>query len=73
MAGALRSQMDVRISFRVRERKDTDLILGRACLPEDGTRTHSMLTCEHTTGTIRAEAQLGECPFWDKIRVRGGT
>jgi hypothetical protein len=27
--GALRSQMDVRISFRVRERKDTDLILGQ--------------------------------------------
>jgi DNA segregation ATPase FtsK/SpoIIIE-like protein len=26
--GAVRSQMDVRISFRVRERKDVDLILG---------------------------------------------
>jgi hypothetical protein len=31
------------------------------------------LTYEHVTGTIRAEAQLGECPFWDKVRVRGGT
>jgi hypothetical protein len=29
------------------------------------------LTYEHMTGTIRAEAQLGECPFWDKVRVRG--
>ena len=27
--GAVRSQMDVRISFRVRERKDVDLILGQ--------------------------------------------
>ena len=31
------------------------------------------LTYEHVTGIIRAEAQLGECPFWDKARVRGGT
>jgi hypothetical protein len=30
--GAVRSQMDVRISFRVRERKDTDLILGQGML-----------------------------------------
>jgi len=30
--GALRSQMDVRISFRVRERKDADLILGQGML-----------------------------------------
>jgi S-DNA-T family DNA segregation ATPase FtsK/SpoIIIE len=30
--GALRSQMDVRISFRVRERKDVDLILGQGML-----------------------------------------
>src|SRR5262249_22037682 len=27
--GAVRSQMDIRISFRVRERKDVDLILGQ--------------------------------------------
>jgi site-specific DNA recombinase len=31
------------------------------------------LTYEHATRTVRAEAQLGECPFWDKVRVRGGT
>jgi hypothetical protein len=31
------------------------------------------LTYEHATGIIRAEARLGECPFWDKVRVRGGT
>jgi FtsK/SpoIIIE family len=30
--GALRSQMDVRVSFRVRERKDVDLILGQGML-----------------------------------------
>jgi FtsK/SpoIIIE family len=30
--GAVRSQMDVRISFRVRERKDADLILGQGML-----------------------------------------
>jgi hypothetical protein len=30
--GALRSQMDVRICFRVRERRDTDLILGQGML-----------------------------------------
>jgi S-DNA-T family DNA segregation ATPase FtsK/SpoIIIE len=30
--GAVRSQMDVRVSFRVRERKDIDLILGQGML-----------------------------------------
>jgi S-DNA-T family DNA segregation ATPase FtsK/SpoIIIE len=30
--GVLRSQMDIRISFRVRERKDVDLILGQGML-----------------------------------------
>ncbi len=30
--GAVRSQMDVRICFRVRERKDTDLVLGQGML-----------------------------------------
>jgi DNA segregation ATPase FtsK/SpoIIIE-like protein len=30
--GALRSQMDVRVCFRVRERKDVDLILGQGML-----------------------------------------
>jgi S-DNA-T family DNA segregation ATPase FtsK/SpoIIIE len=30
--GAIRSQMDVRISFRVRERRDVDLILGQGML-----------------------------------------
>ncbi len=30
--GALRSQMDVRICFRVRERKDVDLVLGQGML-----------------------------------------
>jgi hypothetical protein len=30
--GAVRSQMDIRICFRVRERKDVDLILGQAML-----------------------------------------
>ena len=31
------------------------------------------LTYEHVTGIIRAEARLGECPFWIKMRVRGGS
>jgi len=30
--GALRSQMDVRVCFQVRERKDVDLILGQGML-----------------------------------------
>ena len=30
--GAVRSQMDVRICFRVRERRDVDLILGQGML-----------------------------------------
>src|SRR5258708_19097839 len=30
--GAVRSQMDIRISFRVRERKDVELILGQGML-----------------------------------------
>ena len=39
--GALRSQMDVRISFRVRERKDTDLILGQGMLAA-GWQAHTL-------------------------------
>ena len=31
------------------------------------------LTYEHATGTVLAEAQLSERPFWDKVRVRGGS
>jgi hypothetical protein len=39
--GAVRSQMDVRISFRVRERKDVDLILGQGMLAA-GWHTHTL-------------------------------
>jgi hypothetical protein len=39
--GALRSQMDVRICFRVRERKDTDLILGQGMLSA-GWQAHTL-------------------------------
>jgi hypothetical protein len=39
--GALRSQMDVRICFRVRERKDVDLILGQGMLTS-GWHAHSL-------------------------------
>jgi len=39
--GALRSQMDVRVSFRVRERKDTDLILGQGMLAA-GWQAHTL-------------------------------
>ncbi len=39
--GALRSQMDVRICFRVRERKDVDLVLGQGMLAA-GWRAHTL-------------------------------
>ena len=39
--GAVRSQMDIRISFRVRERKDVDLILGQGMLSA-GWHAHSL-------------------------------
>jgi hypothetical protein len=39
--GALRSQMDVRVSFRVRERKDADLILGQGMVAA-GWHAHSL-------------------------------
>jgi S-DNA-T family DNA segregation ATPase FtsK/SpoIIIE len=39
--GALRSQMDVRICFRVRERRDVDLILGQGMLTA-GWQAHSL-------------------------------
>ena len=39
--GAVRSQMDVRICFRVRERKDVDLILGQGMLAA-GWQAHTL-------------------------------
>ncbi|GLW63982.1 hypothetical protein Arub01_22260 [Actinomadura rubrobrunea] len=39
--GAVRSQMDVRIAFRVRERRDVDLILGQGML-NAGWQAHSL-------------------------------
>ena len=39
--GALRSQMDVRICFRVRERRDVDLILGQGMLAA-GWQAHTL-------------------------------
>ena len=39
--GAVRSQMDIRICFRVRERKDVDLVLGQGMLSA-GWNTHSL-------------------------------
>ena len=39
--GAVRSQMDVRICFRVRERKDVDLILGQGMLAAGWQRPHA--------------------------------
>jgi len=39
--GAVRSQMDIRISFRVRERKDVDLILGQGML-NAGWQAHTL-------------------------------
>jgi len=62
--GAVRSQMDTRICFRVRERKDTDLILGQGMLTA-GWHAHSLnapgkflvSAPEHTTPQ-RARAYL---------------
>ncbi|MER6828959.1 cell division protein FtsK [Streptosporangium sp. NPDC000563] len=39
--GAVRSQMDVRLSFRVRERRDVDLILGQGML-KSGWHSHTL-------------------------------
>src|SRR5215469_1425465 len=39
--GALRSQMDVRLCFRVRERRDVDLILGQGMLAA-GWQAHTL-------------------------------
>ena len=62
--GAVRSQMDLRICFRVRERKDVDLVLGQGMLAA-GWHAHTLnapgkfLVCapEHTTPK-RARAYL---------------
>ena len=62
--GAVRSQMDVRISFRVRERKDVDLILGQGML-NAGWHAHTLnapgkfliAAAEHSTPK-RARAYL---------------
>jgi FtsK/SpoIIIE family len=62
--GAVRSQMDVRICFRVRERKDVDLILGQGMLTA-GWHAHTLnapgkflvSAAEHTTPK-RARAYL---------------
>jgi hypothetical protein len=61
--GAVRSQMDVRISFRVRERKDVDLILGQGMLAA-GWHAHTLnapgkfpVAAEHDTPK-RARAYL---------------
>jgi hypothetical protein len=51
------------------ELRDADLI-DKAALYKG---LNLRLTYEHLTGTIWAEAQLNGCPFWDKVRVRGGT
>jgi S-DNA-T family DNA segregation ATPase FtsK/SpoIIIE len=39
--GAVRSQMDIRVSFRVRERRDVDLILGQGML-DAGWHAHTL-------------------------------
>ena len=62
--GALRSQMDIRICFRVRERKDADLVLGQGML-NAGWHAHTLnapgkflvSAPEHTTPR-RARAYL---------------
>ncbi|HEU5156028.1 MAG TPA: FtsK/SpoIIIE domain-containing protein [Streptosporangiaceae bacterium] len=55
--GAVRSQMDVRISFRVRERKDVDLILGQGMLTA-GWHAHSL----NAPGKFLVSAQEHDTP-----------
>jgi S-DNA-T family DNA segregation ATPase FtsK/SpoIIIE len=55
--GAVRSQMDVRISFRVRERKDVDLILGQGMLTA-GWHAHTL----NAPGKFLVSAQEHDAP-----------
>ncbi len=62
--GAVRSQMDVRICFRVRERKDVDLILGQGMLAA-GWQAHTLdapgkflISAPEHTAPRRARAYL---------------
>jgi FtsK/SpoIIIE family len=55
--GAVRSQMDVRISFRVRERKDVDLILGQGMLTA-GWHAHAL----NAPGKFLVSAQEHDTP-----------
>jgi len=60
--GAVRSQMDVRISFRVRERKDVDLILGQG-MPTSSTPLASSSSQPPNTTAPNAPA-----PTWSQIK-----
>ncbi|MFI0487190.1 FtsK/SpoIIIE domain-containing protein [Actinomadura sp. 9N215] len=55
--GAVRSQMDVRVSFRVRERKDVDLILGQGML-NAGWHAHTL----HAPGKFLLSAPEHDTP-----------
>jgi S-DNA-T family DNA segregation ATPase FtsK/SpoIIIE len=55
--GAVRSQMDVRVSFRVRERKDVDLILGHGMLSA-GWHAHTL----NAPGKFLVSAQEHDTP-----------
>jgi S-DNA-T family DNA segregation ATPase FtsK/SpoIIIE len=55
--GAVRSQMDVRISFRIRERKDVDLILGQGMLSA-GWHAHAL----NAPGKFLVSAQEHDTP-----------
>jgi S-DNA-T family DNA segregation ATPase FtsK/SpoIIIE len=55
--GAVRSQMDVRISFRVRERKDVDLILGQGMFSA-GWHAHTL----NAPGKFLVSAQEHDTP-----------
>ena len=55
--GALRSQMDVRVSFRVRERKDVDLVLGQGMLVA-GWHAHTL----HAPGKFLISAPEHDSP-----------
>ena len=56
--GAVRSQMDTRICFRVRERKDVDLVLGQGMLTA-GWHAHALNAPEHAYALVGAHGEAG--------------
>jgi hypothetical protein len=67
--GAVRSQMDVRICFRVRERKDVDLILGQGMLIA-GWNAHTLNAPGKFLGCAATDDLDGDYAGFDNGRAR---